>query len=47
MFKALKYVLQEHTENRKLILLMAKEEMKKAKVRTSIGIAWDYIHYFE
>lgn len=44
MLKALKYVWQEHKENRKLILLMAKEEMKKAKVRTSIGIAWDYIH---
>lgn len=44
MFKSLKYVWQEHKENKKLILLMAKEEMKKAKVRTSIGIAWDYIH---
>jgi teichoic acid transport system permease protein len=46
MFKAVKYVLKEHFDNRALLLKMAIVNMSKQTMRTSLGVFWLYLHDF-
>lgn len=44
MFEAVKTVVGEHVDNRKLIMKVALEDVNKKMVRTTLGIGWDYVH---
>ncbi|MCD8239419.1 MAG: ABC transporter permease [Clostridiales bacterium] len=46
MLEALKFVLNEHIENRKLIFKLAIVNMNKQTMRTSLGVLWLYLHDF-
>jgi teichoic acid transport system permease protein len=44
MLEAIKYILKEHINNRKMILKLAIISMGKQTIRTTFGFLWVYIH---
>ncbi len=44
MFESVRFVAREHIDNKALIFKLAKNNMSKQTIRTTLGVWWVYIH---